>query len=429
MHGVISGAWGTNLDTVGNGASSTKRVHQNCHGKPLALKSGGIILQDRILTYLQDHEENMIKDLKWLVESESPSTDKALLDRTAEVVARILEASGFTISTICQDNAGNQIRGYLEGSFKDRPILVLAHYDTVWEAGTLRDNPFSWQNGVVRGPGVFDMKAGLIQAAWACRALRNTDYIRRPIVFLVTSDEEIGSAHSRPIIEEEAKKACAVLVFEASHHGALKTARKGTCLYEWRISGKAAHAGLDPLGGVSAVEELADQIVDLRTLVNSVTGTTVNVGVVNGGTRSNVIAAEASAAIDIRVGTAQEAERVMRYMEQIAPKRKGIRMEIRGGLNRPPMERTPDVVEIFEMAKEVGRELGLDLDEASVGGASDGNFCAALGIPVIDGLGAVGDGAHAADEHVIAQTIPIRAALAARLMVRLSEEVPLRDGP
>lgn len=346
------------------------------------------------------------------------------MDRTAGVVAQFLEAIGFTVSTICQEKAGNQIRGYLEGSLKERSILILAHYDTVWEAGTLRDSPFAWQNGVLRGPGVFDMKADLIQAAWACRALRNMDDIRRSIVFLVTSDEEIGSAHSRSIIEEEAKKACAVLVFEASHHGALQTARKGTCIYEWRIYGEAAHAGLDPLAGVSAVEELADQIVDLRTLANPAAGTTVNVGVVRGGTRSNVIAAEASAAIDIRVETAQEAQRVMRYMEQIIPKRKGIHMDVRGGLNRPPMERTSAVVEIFEMAQKIGRELGLDLAEATVGGASDGNFGAALDIPVIDGLGAVGDGAHAAHEHVMAQTMPIRAALAAHLMARLSEEVP-----
>lgn len=377
-------------------------------------------MDTRILAYLEDHQADMLRDLRTLVEAESPSTDKVLLDQAAHVVKELLVASGFEVSTISQDTGGDHIRGHLTGAMTEAdPILILAHYDTVWKAGTLKDIPFSVQDGIIRGPGVFDMKAGLVQAVWAVRALRDVGGIRRPIVFLSNSDEEIGSVHSRRLIEEEARQAAVALVFEASHHGALKTSRKGTCLYTWHIYGKAAHAGLDPKAGVSAIEELADQVVALRTLANDAAGTTVNVGVVQGGTRSNVVAAEVTAAIDVRVATAEEAERVIHYMESLQPRREGIRLEVVGGLNRPPMERTPAVVKVFQMAQEIGRGLGLELTEASVGGASDGNFCAALGIPVIDGLGAVGNGAHAPDEHVLSDTLAIRAALAAALMAEL----------
>lgn len=362
----------------------------------------------------------MLSDLRTLVEAESPSTDKMLLDRTANVVKDLLAASGFEVSTIFQNTGGDHIRGRLAGAeAKADSILILAHYDTVWKAGTLNDIPFSVRDGIIRGPGVFDMKAGLVQAVWAVRALRAVGGIQRPIVFLSNSDEEIGSIYSRSLIEEEARRAAVALVFEASHHGALKTSRKGTCLYTWHIYGQAAHAGLDPKAGVSAVEELADQVVALRSLANDATGTTVNVGVIQGGTRSNVVAAEVTAAIDVRVATSKEAERVIHYMESLQPKREGIRLEVEGGLNRPPMERTPSVVKVFHMAQRIGRELGLELTEASVGGASDGNFCAAMGVPVVDGLGAVGNGAHAPDEHVLSDTMTTRAALAAALMAEL----------
>lgn len=372
------------------------------------------------LEYLKGHFEEMVNDVKLLVESESPSTDKKLLDRTADIVGNFLSQSGFEVAMIPETVGGNHVRGYLPGRDRDAaPILVLAHYDTVWKEGTLATIPFSCRDGIMRGPGVFDMKTGLVQAVWAVQAFREHGGIRRPVVFLSNSDEEIGSVYSRRLIEEEASRAYVALVFEASHHGALKTARKGTCLYEWRIRGRAAHAGLDPTAGVSAIDELADQIVAIRELANPEMGTTVNVGVVHAGTRSNVVAAEAEASIDIRVATTSEVERVADFMQRLAPRHKGIRLEVLGGLNRPPMERTARVVELFQVAKAVGHSLGLDLAEAAVGGASDGNFCAAMGIPVVDGLGAVGDGAHASDEHVIAETMPVRAALAAGLMAKL----------
>ncbi len=371
------------------------------------------------LDFMQTNYEAMLRDLKTLVESESPSTDKGLLDRTATLVGSLLDGIGLDVTIIPDVTGGNHVRGYLAGDDSLKPILILAHYDTVWNAGTLAEIPFSVKDGIVRGPGVFDMKAGLIQALWAIRAAREIIGVRRPIVFLSNSDEEIGSVFSRPLIEEEAEAAACALVFEASHHGALKTARKGACIYDLHITGRASHAGLDPSAGISAIEELADQIVVLRSIADPSQGTTLNVGIVHGGTRSNVVAAEAHASIDIRVASAKEAERVVEAMGRLSARREGIGLSIEGGLNRPPMERTPAVVELFRHAQEVGQRLGITLDEASVGGASDGNFCAAKGVPVIDGLGAVGDGAHAAQEHVIAAAIPVRAALAAELLAEI----------
>lgn len=376
-------------------------------------------MDQRILRYLVDHHQQMIEDVQRLVESESPSTDKARLDQTAELVTEWLAASGFTISVVKQEQAGNHVRGYLPGTVEEAPLLILAHYDTVWKAGTLVDIPFSHADGILRGPGVFDMKVGLVQAVWAVRALRAVGKVRRPIVFLSNSDEEIGSVCSRSLIEEEARQAHLALVFEASHHGALKTARKGTLMYEWHLYGKASHAGLAPGEGVSAVEELADQIVALRRVADPEKGTTVNVGVIEGGSRSNVVPAEARASLDVRVLTMSEADRIAAYMTGLRPIREGVRIAVSGGLNRPPMERTAKVVELFRRVQAIGHDLGIDLEEATVGGASDGNFCAAIGIPVLDGMGAVGDGAHANHEHVVAETMPVRAALAAHLLAVL----------
>lgn len=371
------------------------------------------------LEFLRQHTAEILEALRLLVESESPSNEKALLDQTAMLVASFLEDAGFAVTTVREAVGGNHVRGYLAGDEGLQPILILAHYDTVWAAGTLKTMPFTIDNGIVRGPGVFDMKTGLVQAVWAIRAARAGNGIRRPVVFLSNSDEEIGSVYSRSLIEEEAQGAALALVFEGSHHGALKTSRKGACLYDIDIVGRAAHAGLDPTAGASAIEELADQIVALRQMADLAAGTTVNVGVVRAGTRPNVVAAEAHAAVDIRVASAAEADRIVMAMSQLRATRDGTSIQIRGGLNRPPMERTPAVVELFRRAQGVARHLGLVLEEASVGGASDGNFCAAQGCPVLDGLGAVGDGAHAANEHVVAETIPVRAALAAELMCTL----------
>jgi glutamate carboxypeptidase len=260
------------------------------------------------------------------------------------------------------------------------------------------------------------MKAGLVQGFWAVRALRDVVGVDRPVVFLCNSDEEIGSPTSRPLIEQEAARAAAVFVLEPSYNGALKTARKGVGIFHAELVGKPSHAGLDPFTGVSAIEELAHLILDLHALSDRETGTTVNVGVISGGTRSNVVAANARAEVDLRVVTPVEAERMTQRILGWKPHHPEVEVRLSGGMNRPPMERTEKTAHLFHQAQELAYDLGLELEEALVGGGSDGNFCAVLGVPVLDGLGAVGGGAHARHEHVLVDAMPLRAALLTRLL-------------
>jgi glutamate carboxypeptidase len=293
---------------------------------------------------------------------------------------------------------------------------MVGHFDTVWPAGTLAHMPFQVEDGQARGPGVFDMKAGLVQAFWALRALRETGSRHPPVVFLLNSDEEIGSPGSRPLIEEEARKAALSMVLEPSFHGALKTARKGVGMFTVHVTGRASHAGSEPSEGVSAIEEACRITLELHAETNAETGTTVNVGVFRGGTRGNVVAAEAVLEVDLRVATESEAQRMTRAILGLRPHHPDARVQVSGGMNRPPMERTPDVVRLFEHARALARELGIELQEASVGGGSDGNFCALVNPAVLDGLGAVGDGAHALSEHVLIEHMVPRATLVARLL-------------
>jgi glutamate carboxypeptidase len=324
---------------------------------------------------------------------------------------------GAEVEVIPSADTGNLLKLRWGDGDSRAPILLLAHFDTVWPMGTLKLMPFEVKDGIATGPGIFDMKAGLVQGLWAVRALREMTDSSRPLVFLCTADEEIGSPTSRSVIEAEAARARAVFVLEPSQKGALKTARKGVGRFHAEITGRPAHAGLDPRGGVSAIEELAHLIQYLHALTDQTTGTTVNVGVVQGGTRSNVVAAQASAEIDLRVTTQAEGERATQAICGYQPHCPDARVTITGGINRPPMERTEETVRLFEQAQRVARELGMrELNEVSVGGASDGNFCSAMGVPVLDGLGAVGGGAHALDEHVVIRAMAPRAALVARLL-------------
>jgi glutamate carboxypeptidase len=288
----------------------------------------------------------------------------------------------------------------------------------VWDVGTLAGMPFRVADGLAYGPGTFDMKAGLVQGFWAVRADREALGGARPIVFFCNSDEEVGSASSRPLFEADARRAAAVLVLEPSHHGALKTARKGTGEFHLTVRGRASHAGTAPEEGVSAIDELARLVLDLRTLADEhpESGTTINVGTVSGGTRTNVVAAESRANVDVRVATLAEAERIRAAIAGLRPHHPEARLEISGGINRPPMERTLGTLRLFERARALAGDLGFDVDEVMVGGGSDGNFCSALGVPVLDGLGAVGDGAHAVDEHIVVAEMPRRAALVAMLL-------------
>lgn len=357
----------------------------------------------------------MLRALERLVALESPSLDKTRCDRCADEVAALFSAVvAGRLYRHRRDQAGDHLEIVVgEGP---SPILVLCHHDTVWAAGTLERLPFRIDGDRVTGPGCYDMKAGIVQTAFAIA----TAHARRPITVLCTADEEIGSTTSRSLIEERARAAAAVLVLEpALTGGRIKTARKGVADFRLRIRGRAAHAGVEPENGVSAIEELAHQILRIKALADPTQGTTVNIGLVRGGTRSNVVPAEAEAAIDVRLATAAEATRVSAALQALPPVLRGAVVHVEGGLDRPPMERTEGVARLAALAKGVAREMGFELDEASTGGGSDGNFTAALGVPTLDGLGPDGGGAHADTEHLLISSWLQRTELLARLLERI----------
>jgi glutamate carboxypeptidase len=300
------------------------------------------------------------------------------------------------------------------------PILLLGHTDTVFSSGEAARRPFKLQDFVARGPGVFDMKGGIVLMWSALRALKAAGPLPRPVTVLLTGDEEVGSTTSRELIQREALRAAAALVLEPSlPGGALKTARKGVGRFTIKAIGKPAHAGVDPEKGVNAIEEIAAQILRLQRMSDSAQGITVTVGVVRGGTRPNVVPAEAAAEVDVRVSTNDAAAQVARTILSLRPAVSGARLEVRGGIHRPPMERTADTVRLFELACAIAKSLGSPLAEGATGGGSDGNFTAALGVPTLDGLGPVGGGAHTEDEFIEIDSLPVRAALVAGLIRHL----------
>jgi glutamate carboxypeptidase len=376
-----------------------------------------------LLDYLERHREAMLSDLREFVERESPSTDKARADAFVRFLAERAEhLTGGEVTVVPQDRWGDHLLLRV-GRGEGPPVLLVGHYDTVWPAGTLERMPFRLEGERAHGPGIFDMKCGLVQGLWAIRALHETGAEHPPLVFLVNSDEEVGSPSSRELIEAEARGAIACLILEPSFHGALKTARKGVGIFELRVTGRASHAGSEPFEGVSAIEEICRQTLDLHAQTDPETGTTVNVGVISGGTRANVVAAEARAEIDLRVSSRAEAERMTALILGLRPHHPEAQVRVEGGMNRPPMERTPQVARLFEHARELARGLGFELEEASVGGGSDGNLCATVNPAVVDGLGAVGDGGHARHEHVLVRHMAPRAALVARLLETMVEAV------
>jgi glutamate carboxypeptidase len=357
----------------------------------------------------------MLSALRSLVETESPSLDKARCDATADRVAALLvERAGAKVTRHAVRDRGDHIEARL-GDGRS-PILLLCHHDTVWDVGTLARLPFAVDGNRVTGPGTYDMKAGIVQAAFALDGSRP----RRPVVVLSTSDEEIGSTSSRALIEELARGATAVLVLEpAASGGAVKTARKGIADFVLEIEGRAAHAGVEPEKGISATEELARQILALKALANPASGTTINIGVVQGGTRPNVVAAHARAEIDVRFSQAAEADRVVRAIRELRAQLDGAQLRLSGGLDRPPMERSPAVAQLAALATSLASEMGFTLKETSTGGASDGNFTAALGVPTLDGLGPDGGGAHADSEHFLIDSWLQRTELLRRLIEAL----------
>jgi glutamate carboxypeptidase len=382
-------------------------------------------LSDEIFTWFDRDREFFLGFLRAFVERESPSRDKAACDACASWLAksgwgihfpRLIANAGGGDHVVLRVQFPNDSRGEPMPTAR-KPALILAHYDTVWPLGTAERRPFEVNGTIARGPGVFDMKASLLILRLAIGCIpppfRNYNV-------LITSDEEIGSPTSRVLIEEMARESEYVLVLEPPlPDGSLKTSRKGVGGYTIEARGLSAHAGVEPEKGANAVVELSHQIMGLQLLNNPRLGTTLNVGTIEGGTTPNVVPDRASCRLDVRAATIAEAERIdsaLRSLRSVTP---GTTLHVSGGFNRPPMERTPAIASLFERAREIGRTLGMELTEGSTGGGSDGNFTAALGIPTLDGLGALGGGAHAEDEHVLIDSIPERAALLAALLMNL----------
>jgi len=363
--------------------------------------------------------------IRELVECESPSDNPAAVNRFVDLLTSKLSPIG-TVKTLPGGRFGRHLRCEfsLPGT-RDRDrqqILCLGHSDTVWPLGTLATMPFVEKNGRLWGPGVLDMKAGIAFLISAVKALKELDQpVRRRVVLQLNSDEEVGSDSSRPLTEAAAKASAAVLVLEPGTglEGKLKTARKGVGDYTVRVHGRASHAGVDFENGASAIVELSRQIERIATFTNLQQGITVNPGVVQGGTRTNVVAAEASVEVDIRIARAKDAAALEKKFRALKAYDRRCKIEVEGGLNRPPMERSPAIGKLFDTARELAKELDVKLKESMTGGGSDGNFTAALGIPTLDGLGGVGEGAHAPNESILIDRIADRTALLAMLIANL----------
>ena len=372
----------------------------------------------RRLDYFQARQDEIVQTVQEFVEIESPSDSKTAVDKLAAVVAQRFEALGGHIRFHkCQD-FGDHLQVDFPGKQSGKPILLLGHYDTVYPLGTLATMPCRIADGRLWGPGSLDMKSGIALMLAAIEGLQAFHgELPRPVSVLLVSDEEVGSS-SRPITEALARKSAAVLVLEPSYglQGAVKTSRKGVGDYTLRVTGKAAHSGLDFEKGQSAIVELAKQITAISSLVDLKRGLTLNVGLVQGGTRVNVVPAEATAMLDVRVVRMKDAAAIDRMLRRLKPFNRKCKLGISGGVNRPPMERTAGVAALYKKAAEIAGELGWKLEEAAVGGGSDGNFTAALGIPTLDGLGGVGEGAHAQHESIVISELPRRAALLAGLI-------------
>lgn len=389
-----------------------------------------------LITHFQSRHAAMLDAIQRTVEQETPSDDKGRLDLFADYLAQIYKEVGADVAILPNNTPdatgilrGNHVRATFMPDGADpaaKPALILCHYDTVWPVGSLESHPFrieTGEDGIRRayGPGIFDMQTSLVMVAEALRAVSALGLaLPRPVTVLMTSDEEVGSRTSRSLIEDEARKAAYVLVMESPlPGGVIKTARKGTGHFDLTIRGKAAHAGVEPEKGISAVQELAHQILALHSLTDLELGTTVNVGVVSGGTRSNVVAAGASAMIDLRAWTAAEMDRIVTAIQGLTPVVPGAQIQLAGGASRPPLERKM-TEGLFQQAQTIGAKLGLTLTDGGTGGGSDGNLTGAIGIPTLDGLGCPGHGAHADHEHIEIDRLAERTALLTALLLDLA---------
>ncbi|MGC0772590.1 MAG: M20 family metallopeptidase [Candidatus Acidiferrum sp.] len=373
------------------------------------------------LRLLKTRLPHMLSTLQRLVLTESPSLEKVPSDRCCGLLATEWRKRGAQVERIAQKHRGDQLR-VTWWSQKSRPAgqsLILGHYDTVYSSGTLTQMPFRVSGGKAYGPGIFDMKAGIVQALFALEVLKETNApLTHRLVFLWTSDEEIGSDASRKLIETEARRSDAVFVLEPSFgpRGLIKTARKAVGEAELIVHGRASHAGLAPHEGINAIHELAHQLTRIQKWNDPRSGITVNADVIEGGSRVNVVAERAKAVLDLRALRIPDMRRIERRLHALHPILPGAKLEIRGGFNRPPLERKHSAA-LFAKAKSLAAQMGMSLGECTAGGGSDGNLTAAVGTPTLDGLGAVGHGAHSKHEHVHINTMPARAALLAALLL------------
>ena len=371
------------------------------------------------LRYFEERQEEIVALLQQLVEIESPSDNKPAVDRLSAFVAAKFERLGGHAKLHKSADFVDHLQVDFAGRRGGKPVLLLGHCDTVYPLGTLATMPCRADGGHMSGPGVLDMKSGIaLMLAAIGKLLDGHGELPRPVTIFLVSDEEVGSASSRRITESLANKSVAVLVLEPSYgpRGAVKTARKGVGEYALKVTGVAAHSGLDFEKGQSAILELARQIAQISKLLDVKRGLTLNVGLIQGGTRVNVVPAEATARMDVRIARMKDAAGIARKLRSLKPFNRKCTLEISGEINRPPMERTPGVAALYRKAAEIAKHLGWKLEEAAVGGGSDGNFTAALGIPTLDGLGAVGEGAHAQHESIVLSELPRRAALLAGLI-------------
>lgn len=377
-----------------------------------------------LLKFCQNEMPAMMRLLRQAVEIESPSGAKTALDRMAAFFAREFKRSGAHVELLPGASGAGLRAEFFGGKSESNPVLILGHIDTVWDIGTLRRMPFRVAHGRAYGPGILDMKAGIVCGLWALRAIHSLK--RKPrcsVRWLLDADEEVGSTALRSQILSEAKKASAVLVLEpAAGAGALKTARKGVGEFKVTVHGRPAHAGINPEAGVNAIAEMARQIIVIQSFPPGHRGLTLNPGIIQGGTRTNVVPEYASLTCDARIARIEDQDYIEARMRALKPFDPGARVEVTGGINRPPMERRM-AARLFAVARQAGKELGMKLEQASTGGGSDGNFTAAAGTPTLDGLGAVGDGAHAHHEHVVLRELHRRAALLAALLLRLTAAV------
>jgi glutamate carboxypeptidase len=389
--------------------------------KPLASQPVPSETSNR-LRFFNERKDAISETIRQLVEIESPSDHKPAVDQLGVLLAGRFEKIGGHAKFHRVQDFGDHLQVDFAGARSGKPVLLLGHIDTVYPMGTLATMPCRVAEGRLWGPGALDMKSGIALILHALEGLRtwHGDTVPRLLTVLLVSDEEVGSTSSRRITESLARKSEAVLVLEPSYglKGALKTARKGVGEYTLKVTGKAAHSGLDFDQGESAIVELAKQITAISKLVDLKRGLTLNVGLVSGGTRTNVIPAQATASLDVRVARMKDAAAIDRQLKALKPFNRKCKLEITGGVNRPPMERSAGAAALYQKASEIAKQLGWKLEEATVGGGSDGNFTASLGIPTLDGLGGVGEGAHAAHESIVISELPRRATLLAELIER-----------